>query len=92
MSVGDFPVDRLGALSARLRQAETVTARLRQKADDAHGTGLHLAGYNAALDDLSILLATEVERLERVDPLTEFYGGAAYGLHGALSAIQGMRP
>jgi len=58
--------------------------------DDAHGTGLHLAGHNAALDDVAILLATEVERRE--DGVVGYYDPSIHGLRWALKTIQGMRP
>ena len=64
---------------------------LRQSMEDAHGTGLRLAGYHAALDDLSILLATEVERRESWGDYGD-YGGTQDGLRWALKAIEGMRP
>jgi len=63
---------------------------MEHRPDDAHGTGLRLAGYNAALDDLSILLATEVERRESWGDYGD-YGGTQDGLRWALKAIQGMR-
>lgn len=66
-----------------------LSARLRQKADEAHGEGLRRAGYNAALDDLSILLAAEAESLEA--ELSRSVGYCAH-LRWALRAIEGMRP
>ena len=58
--------------------------------DSAHGTGLRLAGYHAALDDLSILLATEVERLEDEGD-GDFMDSTLGGLRWALRSIKGMR-
>ena len=68
-----------------------MTDDLRRAMDEAHGTGLRQAGYDAALDDLSILLATEVERLVWQGAKLHRLGRIA-GIRWALRAIQEMRP
>jgi len=71
-----------------------MTDDLRRAMDEAHGTGLRQAGYDAALDDLSIMLAAEVERLELQRPEDDdidYVHGTGGGLRWALNAIKRRR-
>ncbi len=74
--------------------AAGLSDRLRKGTDEAHGVGLRTAGYHAALDDGSILLAEKVQRLE--DSPDSAWGsdtgnGFIAGLRWALCSIEARR-
>ncbi len=74
--------------------AAGLSDRLRKTTDEAHAVGLRTAGYHAALDDVSILLAEKVQRLEdRPDSAWGSDAGHGFiaGLRWALCAIEARR-
>ncbi len=71
-------------------ELRTLSARLRQRTDEAHGEGLRRVGFNEALDTLSLRTLAELERLEDVEP-SAVIGGAIIGLRWTQGEIQRMR-